>query len=378
VIYELGRGRVYIVAHVPDAAAPVELRLSAAPAADGQGPASSGAAPGPALVLQYQPAPAALDSAGLAVNAAVAAALTAGAGASLVTHLLAPLSNAGARRRAALVGPLSLGAPCRDLAGGQAPGTDGVRQARRGRLCRAGATRARRRLPAGRPAVRRVRREAGAGALTRGGRAPGVMGHAMLALVAWAQRCCLLAGLGARGLPPAFRGFGAAFAWSVADVASPFDALADPSARGWPAGEPKRGLAPALVRLDAAGGLAEALALPLISTAPLAALAGYPGSEIDPNALRAPPPAWLLRPEALRQPPAPPPSDASHAAGLEPAVDDLLRPYFPICAPPITLAPSGPCVFDACARGSPAVQQCRPKINGGRLINAGSLLYQSR
>ena len=205
------------------------------------------------------------------------------------------------------------------------------------------------------------------------------MGHAMLALVAWAQRCCLLAGLGARGLPPAFRGFGAAFAWSVADVASPFDGLADPAARGWPAGEPERGLAPALVRLDAAGGLAEALPLPLNSTAPLAALAGYPGPDADPGTVRAQPPAWLLRPEALRQPPAPPappPSDASHAAGLEPAVDDLLRPYFPICAPPV--APLRPPAHACLTRAHAAAQPCGNAGHSACVIRSGILLNESR
>jgi len=161
VIYELGRGRVYIVAHVPDAAAPVELRLSAAPAADAPGPA----APGPALVLQYQPAPAALDAAGLAVNAAVAAALTAGAGASLVTHLLAPLSNAGAgiAHIAGLhLSGLSFGALAGTwlVAGRPAPPAPGRRG--RGGLCRGNP--AQRRLPAGRPAARRAR---------AGGRTPG-------------------------------------------------------------------------------------------------------------------------------------------------------------------------------------------------------------
>lgn len=47
---------------------------------------------------------------------------------------------------------------------------------------------------------------------------PGVMGHAMLALVAWAQRCCLLANLAGRGMPQSFRSFGATFSWSLADV----------------------------------------------------------------------------------------------------------------------------------------------------------------
>ena len=380
VIYELGRGRVYIVAHVPDAAAPVELRLSAAPAADAPGPA----APGPALVLQYQPAPAALDAAGLAVNAAVAAALTAGAGASLVTHLLAPLSNAGAgfAHIAGLhLSGLSFGALTGTwlVAGRPAPPAPG-RRGRRG-LCRGNPGAA---PPAGRPAsgAPRAGGRAGAGALTRGARAAGVMGHAMLALVAWAQRCCLLAGLGARGLPPAFRGFGAAFAWSVADVASPFDGLADPAARGWPAGEPGRGLAPTLVRLDAAGGLAEALPLPLNSTAPLAALAGYPGPDADPSTVRAQPPAWLLRPEALRQspappaPPAPPPSDASHAAGLEPAVDDLLRPYFPICAPPVT--PSCPPAHACLTRAHAPAQPCGSAGHSGCVFSSGILLNERR
>lgn len=41
----------------------------------------------------------------------------------------------------------------------------------------------------------------------------------MLALVAWAQRCFLLAHLAGGSLPLPFRSFGAAFAWSVADVA---------------------------------------------------------------------------------------------------------------------------------------------------------------
>ena len=45
------------------------------------------------------------------------------------------------------------------------------------------------------------------------------MGHAMLALVAWAQRCCLLSRLALPSMPLSFRSFGAAFAWSVADVA---------------------------------------------------------------------------------------------------------------------------------------------------------------
>lgn len=45
------------------------------------------------------------------------------------------------------------------------------------------------------------------------------MGHAMLALVNWAQRCCLLSRLALPGMPLSFRSFGAAFAWSVADVA---------------------------------------------------------------------------------------------------------------------------------------------------------------
>lgn len=96
-VYELGSGRVYLTAHVPDAAVPAELRVSVAAAAT-QTLGSSGS-PAPArpaaLALRYQPPGGSLDAAGLAVNAAVAAALTAGAGASLVTGLLAPLAGAG-------------------------------------------------------------------------------------------------------------------------------------------------------------------------------------------------------------------------------------------------------------------------------------------
>lgn len=96
-VYELGSGRVYLTTHVPDAALPVELRVTVAAAATQT--LESGGSPAPArpaaLALRYQPPGGPLDAAGLAVNAAVAAALTAGAGASLVTGLLAPLAGAG-------------------------------------------------------------------------------------------------------------------------------------------------------------------------------------------------------------------------------------------------------------------------------------------
>lgn len=101
VIYDAEGGRVYIVAHVPDVAAPAELHVSVAAAAtqslDGLGSATLAAQDPPVtLALRYQPPGGALDAIGLAANSAVAAALTAGAGAALVSSLLAPLSGVGA------------------------------------------------------------------------------------------------------------------------------------------------------------------------------------------------------------------------------------------------------------------------------------------
>ncbi|KAK9840767.1 hypothetical protein WJX81_003336 [Elliptochloris bilobata] len=215
VVYDVAAGRVFVVTHVPNPATPADLRIA---------PPGGG-----------------LEAAGLAANAAVAAALTAGAGASLVTSLLAPLASAG------------------------------------------------------------------------------VMGHAMLALVAWAQRCFLLSSLPIGGMPLTFRSFGTALAWSVADVMSPLDALVDPAPRA--AYEWERAFSPALIRLDPASGFSDALQLPLNSTDPLAALA------ISPQAVSASASAWLVRPEAL-QPRVPPMPHAALLAALGPSVEASLRPFF--------------------------------------------------
>ena len=103
VVYDVAAGRVFLVAHVPDAGAPADLRVSVGAAAaqalqglHGQTLQGLGSAAGPAeLALRYQPPGGGLDALGLAVNAAAAAALTAAAGASLVTSLLAPLATSG-------------------------------------------------------------------------------------------------------------------------------------------------------------------------------------------------------------------------------------------------------------------------------------------
>ena len=102
-VYDVAAGRVFLVAHVPDAGAPTDLRVSVGAAAvqalqglHGQTLQGLGPAAGPAeLAVRYQPPGGGLDALGLAVNAAAAAALTAAAGASLVTSLLAPLATSG-------------------------------------------------------------------------------------------------------------------------------------------------------------------------------------------------------------------------------------------------------------------------------------------
>ena len=99
-VYDVAAGRVFLVAHVPDASAPADLRVSVGAAVlqtlqGGPGSAAGGPARPAELALRYQPPGGGLDAAGLAMNAAAAAALTAVAGASVVTSLLAPLATSG-------------------------------------------------------------------------------------------------------------------------------------------------------------------------------------------------------------------------------------------------------------------------------------------